>query len=106
MTTAGPRPSFLKLQPGKPYIVLAKAARYEDRVITDPVSKQQKTLSVLVLDLVEVDGVDQETQLSFTSFKAQQALDPLLKAGQLLMRPLQVTWSPKGFATDYEFRIL
>ena len=103
--TITPQPSFLVLEPNKPVTLKVRAARLEDRVVTDPRTRQGKVLSVLVLDVTQVNGVERETSLSFTSFKAQQTIAPLANSGELFRRQVQVTYRPKGafgYGTEYE----
>ena len=101
-----PHPSFLVLEPNVPVRVKAKAARMETREITDPKTRQVKPLDMLVLDITEVNGVPEQTVLSFTSFKAQQALAPLVNSSELFRKVLEVTRRPRGYATEYELRLL
>ena len=101
-----PTPSFLVLEPNRPAELRVKAARLEDREITDSVKRQKKTLSILVLDVTEVNGKPMETSLSFTSFKAQQALAPLINSGELFRKRLWITMRGVGWSTEYEIRLL
>lgn len=101
-----PVPSYLVLEPGRPVKVRVKDWRQEDRTITDPATKQPKSVNILVLSVSEVDGQPRETTLSFTSFKAQQLLAPLLNSGLVRSRVLEVVRRPAGYATEYEFRLL
>mgnify|MGYP001567325345 CR=1 FL=1 len=101
-----PQANYIILEPNTPVRLRVKAARQEDRPITDPVSRQPKIINVLVLDVTELNGQPLAKELSFTSFKAQQALAPLLNSGEAFRRILEVTYRPKGFATEYEFRVL
>lgn len=101
-----PQPSFLALEPNRPYRLRASGARLEDREITDPVTRQPKRVSVLVLDITHVNGETQPTTLSFTAFKAQQALVPFVNSGELFRRTFQLTRRGVGYATEYELVLL
>ena len=103
--TITPQPSFLVLLPNVPVTLRVRAARLEDRPVTDPKTRRAKVLSVLVLEVDQVNGADRQTTLSFTSFKAQQTIAPLANSGELFRRQVQVTYRPKGafgFGTEYE----
>ena len=104
--TFTPQASYIVLEPNVPARVKVAKARLEDRPIRDPDTNQSKVVSVLVLDVTELNGQPLQKELSFTSFKAQQALSPLINSGELMRKTLEVTYRPAGRLTNYEFRLL
>ncbi len=101
-----PQASYIVLEPNKPTRVKVKAAKQEDRPISDPDTREAKILNVLVLAITEVNGQAVQKELSFTSFNAQQELAPLINSGELFRKTLEVTYRPGGRLTRYEFRLL
>ncbi len=104
--TFTPQTNYIVLEPNVPARVRVKAAQLQDRPIRDPDTNQAKMISVLVLSVTELNGQALEKELSFTSFKAQQMLAPLINSGELLRKVLEVTYRPAGRLTQYEFRLL
>ena len=104
--TFTPQANYIILETNVPTRVRVKGARQQDRPIRDPDTGKGKVVNVLVLDVTELNGQPMEKELSFTSFKAQQSLSPLINSGELFRKILEVTYRAKGYATEYEFRLL
>jgi len=100
------RQTFVVLEPEVPVMVRVRAARTEDREIRDPRTRAIKVVTVLVLELSEVNGELRQTELSLTSRNAQDQLQPWISSGELMRRRLQITLRGHGYATEYETLLL
>lgn len=106
MTLPQLRPTFLALEPDTPVTVRVTSARLEDRETRDPATGIVSLKQALALEITEVNGQPLATSLSFLSAKAINALRPHIDSGEITRRRLQVTRRGRGYATEYEFRLL
>ena len=96
-----PEPSYVKLEPEKTKRLRLDKWWWEDRQITDPKSRMQKTVKVMVFHVTEEDGSPVDKIFSALAYKLQQTLAPLIDTGQVFTRPVEITWYPRDYATEY-----
>ena len=96
-----PEPNFVKLEPEKTKRLRFDRWGWEDRQITDPKSRQLKTVRVMVIHATEEDGSPVDKPFSALSYKLQQTLAPLIDTGALFTRLVSITWYPRDHATEY-----
>ena len=101
-----PEPSFIPLESGKCYRIIVDDAWYERRKIRDPLSKRVKTVTVLVLHVVKLDGRDVDRLMSITSYKAQQTIWELIRKGVFFGRPVEICVYGEGFLREYQVTLL
>ena len=101
-----PTPNYVSLEPNKTKRLRFDKWSKEDRQIIDPVSKLNKTVSVWVFHVTEVDGQPADTVFSALSYKLQQTLAPLIERGVLFTRRVDITWYPRGHATEYSVSLV
>lgn len=99
-------PGYIKLIPQRPTRMRADRWQWEDREITDPMTRQIKKVRVMVLHITELDGAKVDTTFSTVSTKLQSQLAPLIDSGQLFLRAWTITWNPRGYATEYTVALL
>lgn len=96
-----PQPSYVQLEPEKTKRLKFDKWWFEDRQITDPKSRQGKTVKAMVFHVTEVDGQPADTVFSVISYKLQQTLAPLIDTGQLFTRRIDITHYPRDYSTEY-----
>jgi len=101
-----PVANYVKLEPDKPKRMLLDRWWWEDRRITDPVSKILKTSKVMVFHCIEEDGVKVDKIFSVLAYKLQETLAPYIETDQIFQRHVEITHHPQGYATDYGFRLI
>lgn len=98
--------NYIKLVAQRPTTMRSDRWQWEDREITDPLSRQIKKVRAMVLHITELDGAKVDTTFSTVSTKLQSQLAPLIDSGALFYRPWTVTWNPRGYATEYAIALL
>jgi len=101
-----PEAPFIELAPGQCTVIVADDIFYMRKKIRDPLTKRIKTVTALVLHVVQQDGRTVDKYFSFVSYKAQQTLYALYTKGVLLGRPVRVCRYGEGFLTEYTFELL
>lgn len=101
-----PTPNYVVLEPQKTKRLRFDRWSWEDRQIVDPQSRLNKTVKVMVLHVTEVDGQPADTLFSALSYKLQQTLAPLIDTGVLFTRRVDITWYPRGHATEYSVALV
>jgi len=98
--------NYVKLEPNRPKRMLIKDWQWETREIVDPNTKSPKTVKVMTFNVTQEDGEPVQKPFSALSTKLQQSLAPLIESGQLFHRMVEITWYPRGYATDYAVHLL
>jgi len=101
-----PEAPFIELKSGQCVVIVADDIFYMRKKIRDPLTKRVKTVTALVLHVIKENGRDVDKYMSFLSYKAQQTLYALYKAGKLLGRPIRVCAYGEGFLREYSFELL
>jgi len=99
-------PGYVKLIPQRPTTMRADRWEWQTRQITDPLTRQLKTVRVMVLHITELDGAKTDTTFSTLSTKLQADLAPLIDSGMLFARRFSITHNPRGYATEYTVALL
>ena len=101
-----PQPNYVKLDPEKTKKLRFDKWWWEDRQITDPKSRQPKTVRVMVFHVTQEDGQPVDTIFSVLAYKLQQILAPLIDTGQMFTREIQITWYPRDYQTEYSVALV
>jgi hypothetical protein len=96
-----PQANYIQLQPEKTKVMRFDKWFWEDREITDPKTRQQKPVRVMVLHCTEEDGKPVDLPFSALSYKLQQTLAPLIESGALFTRTVSITWHARDYSTEY-----
>lgn len=96
-----PEASFVKLEPEKTKRLKLDKWWWEDRQITDPKTRMQKTVKVMVFHVTEEDGQPVDKVFSALAYKLQQTLAPMVESGVLFTRRIDLTWYPRDYSTEY-----
>jgi len=96
-----PEPNYVKLEPEKTKRLKLDKWSWEDRPITDPKTRLQKTVKVMVFHVTEEDSQPVDKIFSALAYKLQQTLSPLIETGVLFTRRIDITWYPRGYSTEY-----
>jgi hypothetical protein len=96
-----PEPSFVKLESEKTKRLKFDKWYWEDRQITDPKSRLQKKVKVMVFHVTEEDGQPADKTFSALAYKLQQTLAPLVESGVIFTRRVSITWYPRDYASEY-----
>ena len=96
-----PVANYVKLEPNKTKRLKFDKWSWEERPIVDPRSKLEKTVKVMVFHVVEEDGQPVDKVFSALAYKLQQTLAPLIDTGTIFTRRIDLTWYPRGYATEY-----
>jgi hypothetical protein len=96
-----PQPNYVKLEPEKTKRLKFDKWWWDDRQITDPKSRVQKTVKAMVFHVTEEDGQPADTTFSVLSYKLQQTLAPLIDTGVVFTRRVNITWYPRDYSTEY-----
>jgi hypothetical protein len=98
--------AYVELLPERPKRLLFDKWWYEDRQITDPATKRVKTQTAMVLHVTQEDGAAVDKTYSTLSVKHMEDLKGLIDSGQAFTRMIEIVRHPRGYATDYEVRVL
>ncbi len=93
--------NYIQLVPGKPARLHLLNPRIEARSITDPVTRQPKTVNVLVFGVDELDGKPVQSTFSTLSDKLALALKPWIDDKTISLRTVIITQVGQGFTADY-----
>lgn len=101
-----PVANYVKLEPNRPKRMLLKDWQWEDREIIDPNTKVVKKVRVMNFTVIQEDGEPVQKTFSALALKLQESLKPHIDTGQLFHRMVEITWYPRGYATEYAVRLL
>ena len=96
----------MKLIPNAPKRIRVDNPRIEDHTRKDPITGLVGTRKAYVLDVTEEDGVKVSKTFSTLADKLAVQLKQLENLGQLRGRLIEVVWHPRGYATEYELRVI
>ena len=98
--------NYVKLAPGVEKVLMLSNPRVEPRTITDPITKQTKTVNAWVATVTEENHIPVHKTYSTLSEKHAAALQQLFDAGILPGRRIGITKYPRGLATEFSIRTL
>ena len=94
--------NFVVLEDDTPAILHFNTVARETRTFAHPLTGQDKTITVLVLGVDELNGVKVRSELSVSSEKLAQTLEPFITSGRYRKLDFVITRSGSGFATEYQ----
>ena len=98
--------AYVELKAETPKRLVIDRWNKEDRLVTDPATKQQVKKPAWVFHVVQEDGQVVDKTFSTLSKKLKDTLSPLIDNGQLFSRMVEIVWRPRGYATEYEVRVV
>jgi len=101
-----PAKNFVELKPEIPKRMVLTAWRWDRRAIIDPQTGKVSHKDVMEFDCSLEDGQPVEKKFSALAYKLQEQLAPEIESGRLFNRVIEITWYPRGYATDYRLRLL
>lgn len=93
------------LQSGVPAVMHFTNHVIEPRMITDPVSRLEKTVNALVFHVDQLNGQSVDAYYSTISDKHALFFDPYLKDQAYRDYLFTITRQGRGFSTDYTVKI-
>jgi len=101
-----PTPNYVVLEPNKTKRMRFDKWSKDDRQIVDPQNRMNKTVTAWAFHVTEIDGQPADTVFSTLSNKLQLTLAPLIETGVLFTRRIDITWYPRGHATEYSVALV
>ena len=101
-----PSPNFVIIEPGKCKTLIFDNLTYDRRKIRDPKTGITKTITAMLLHVVEEDGRKVDKWLSVLSYKLQQLLYSLYEKNWLFGRPVRICKFGEDFATEYSVELV
>jgi len=101
-----PEPTFVRIETGQCKVLIFDDLRYEKRIIRDPKTGRSKTVTAMVLHVVQEDGRKVDKYFSVVSYKAQQTLYALYKRGWLFARPIRICVYGEDYAREYAIELV
>ena len=101
-----PAKNFVELKPETPKQMRVDSWYWETRAITDPATLRVAPKDVMVFHVTHEDGKPVDKTFSALAYKLQEQLAPLIESGHIFARLVEITWRPRGYATDYTVRLI
>jgi len=97
---------YVIIQPGATKILMLDGVTTEDWSITDPETKELKTVPSLTFHVTEEDGKVVDKVLRIIQKRTVAILRPYVESGEIFKRKLKISRIGSGFTAVYEVSLI